>query len=135
MEIMKRYKNKVILCDEDSIAIIWTPILLGMDLDVVGYRYKFRFDFKDDKWEEIRRGDTIVIEVMKEINAERGMDNLLTTTELDMILKYPTGRTARLVRQGKIEAIHLPDGSVRIAESELRRIIERGKGVVNEQPH
>jgi len=59
------------------------------------------------------------------------MENLLTTTEVDIVLKYPTGRTARLIRQGKIQSVTLPDGSVRVKESELHRIVD-GKGGQNE---
>ena len=41
-------------------------------------------------------------------------DRLLKPGEVDVLFRYPTGRTARLIRQGKIPYIRLPDGEVRV---------------------
>ena len=51
-------------------------------------------------------------------------DRLLKPIEVDILFRYPTGRTMRLVRQGKIPFVRLPDGEVRIRESFVRDFVE-----------
>lgn len=39
--------------------------------------------------------------------------NLLTTSELDRVLRYPRGRAKRMALRGAIPCIRLPDGEIR----------------------
>lgn len=48
---------------------------------------------------------------------------LLTAREVDVILRYPSGRTQRLARGGSIASIVLPDGEIRITQQEVDRIL------------
>ena len=41
------------------------------------------------------------------------MRALLTPRDVDAILRYPSGRAARLARAGLIPCIRLPDGEIR----------------------
>ena len=50
------------------------------------------------------------------------MSELLTPREVDLIFRYPPGRTTRLAKAGKIEHIVLPDGEIRIAQSTVERL-------------
>jgi len=50
-------------------------------------------------------------------------ENLLKPGEIDVQFRYPTGRTLRLVRQGKIPFVKLPGGEIRIKESYVRRVM------------
>ncbi len=51
------------------------------------------------------------------------MRNLLTPAQVDAILQYPSGRSARLARAGKLPSVTLPDGGLRIPEDEVDRIV------------
>lgn len=51
------------------------------------------------------------------------MDNLLKPREVDVVLRYPAGRTLRLAKKGLIRSIILPDGEVRIPESVVQNLI------------
>jgi hypothetical protein len=59
---------------------------------------------------------------------------LLLPREADLIFRYPAGRTLRLILAGRIPAIHLPDGEIRIDRSTIEEIVlprnipERGLG-------
>lgn len=53
------------------------------------------------------------------------METLLTGHEVDLILRYPAGRTERLARAGKIPCIHLPDGEVRFPENQIIDLVSR----------
>ncbi len=55
------------------------------------------------------------------------MDRLLKPGQVDIIFRYPTGRTKRLIKKGKINAITLPDGELRIHQSEVDRILAMPK--------
>ena len=48
---------------------------------------------------------------------------LLKPREVDLLLRYPPGRTARLARDGRIPCIRLPDGEIRIDADEIRRML------------
>lgn len=48
---------------------------------------------------------------------------LLTPRDLDALLRYPTGRSARLAREGKIPHIKLPDGTIRFNAVLIEQII------------
>jgi predicted site-specific integrase-resolvase len=54
------------------------------------------------------------------------MMQLLTPREVDVMLRYPAGRTLRLVKAGKIPSIRLPDGEVRIDEAALKKLLDAG---------
>jgi hypothetical protein len=49
-------------------------------------------------------------------------DELITPRELDRILRYPRGRSARLARTGKLDCIRLPDGEIRFTLSQVHRL-------------
>ncbi|MBM4032824.1 MAG: hypothetical protein FJ291_13690 [Planctomycetes bacterium] len=51
------------------------------------------------------------------------MKNLLTPAQVDAILQYPSGRSARLAREGRLPAVTLPDGELRIPEDQVERIV------------
>jgi hypothetical protein len=51
------------------------------------------------------------------------MENLLRPREVDLILRYPAGRTLRLAKKGLITSIILPDGEVRIPESAIEILL------------
>ena len=51
-------------------------------------------------------------------------DSLLKPIEVDRVFRYPAGRTMRLIKQGKIPFVRLPDGEVRIRESFVKSYIE-----------
>jgi len=51
------------------------------------------------------------------------MENLLKPREVDLILRYPAGRTLRLAKKRLIRSIILPDGEVRIPESTVQNLI------------
>jgi hypothetical protein len=48
---------------------------------------------------------------------------LLTTREVDALLRYPPGRTKRLVKAGRIPFIRLPDGEIRVEADAIRRLV------------
>jgi len=52
---------------------------------------------------------------------------LLKPGEVDIMLRYPTGRTLRLAKAGRIPHIVLPDGEIRIEEQQIKRILLRGR--------
>lgn len=49
--------------------------------------------------------------------------SLLTPREVDVLFRYPAGRTARLAKAGRIAFILLPDGEMRFDESEIRKLL------------
>lgn len=54
-----------------------------------------------------------------------GMDiRLLKPREVDLLLRYPAGRSLRLARAGHIPCIHLPDGEIRFDEAEIKRLLQ-----------
>ncbi|MDI9430735.1 MAG: MerR family DNA-binding transcriptional regulator [Planctomycetota bacterium] len=48
---------------------------------------------------------------------------MLTSREVDRLLRYPVGRTARLARQGLLPHIVLPDGSIRFTADHVEQIV------------
>jgi predicted site-specific integrase-resolvase len=48
---------------------------------------------------------------------------LLKPREVDVLLRYPPGRTAKLARAGRIPCIRLPDGEIRIDADEIKRLL------------
>jgi len=48
---------------------------------------------------------------------------LLKPKEVDLLLRYPFGKTARLAKAGKIPYIQLPDGQIRIREDEIESLL------------
>lgn len=51
--------------------------------------------------------------------------DLVKLGEADIIFRYPTGRTKRLVRQGKIAHIVLPDGEIRIRRQDIEALLTK----------
>jgi hypothetical protein len=51
------------------------------------------------------------------------MCKLLVPQEVDRLLRYPRGRSARLAREGKLPSITLPDGELRFDEAEILRLV------------
>jgi len=49
--------------------------------------------------------------------------NLLKPREVDLIFRYPAGRTQKLAKAGKIPCVRLPDGEFRIPESIVQGLI------------
>ena len=56
------------------------------------------------------------------------MQTLLTSNELDRMLRYPAGRSRRLAREGLIPHVRLPDGEIRFAPDETERWLEQCAG-------
>jgi len=50
--------------------------------------------------------------------------NLLKPREVDLLFRYPAGRTLRLAKAGKIPFVRLPDGEFRFDEQEIQKILE-----------
>ena len=48
--------------------------------------------------------------------------DLLTPAEVDALLRYRAGRSARLARGGKLPHVLLPDGSIRFRYADIERI-------------
>jgi len=59
---------------------------------------------------------------------------LLKPKQVDRILQWPFGKTARLARQSKIPHILLPDGQIRFASKDIDYLLEKWrKGDTDEQ--
>ncbi len=59
---------------------------------------------------------------------DRDLDiQLLKPREVDVLFRYPAGRTLRLAKAGKIAFIRLPDGEVRFDEAVIRKILQGEK--------
>lgn len=56
-------------------------------------------------------------------------NELLKPGEVDVLFRYPGGRTMRLVRKGMIPHVKLPDGQVRIKSSTVQNIIGQDEEV------
>ena len=54
---------------------------------------------------------------------------LLTPRDVDLLLRYPPGRTARFVRAGRIPFIRLPGGEIRIDAAAIKRLLAAAQGV------
>jgi hypothetical protein len=50
---------------------------------------------------------------------------LLTPQEVDRLLRYPPGRSARLARAGRLPSVYLPDGELRFRQRDLETLVER----------
>jgi hypothetical protein len=53
---------------------------------------------------------------------------LLKPSEVDLLFRYPAGRSLKLAKAGQIPHIVLPDGEIRFDEAEIQRLIERRDG-------
>jgi len=51
------------------------------------------------------------------------MQTLLTAKDIDDLFRYPSGRTARLARAGRIPFITLPDGEIRFDQTEIEKLL------------
>lgn len=55
------------------------------------------------------------------------MENeLLKPSQLDSMLRYPNGRSARLAKAGLIPHIELPDKEIRFSANEIKAWLEAG---------
>ena len=52
------------------------------------------------------------------------LPEILTPGEVDRTLRYPSGRAARLARQGKLDFVRLPDGEIRFRREDIERILK-----------
>jgi hypothetical protein len=48
---------------------------------------------------------------------------LLRPSEVDRLLRYPRGRSARLARRGVLPHVKLPDGEIRFHESQIAELV------------
>ena len=53
---------------------------------------------------------------------------LLKPREVDLLLRYPAGRSLRLAKAGRIPCIHLPDGEIRFDEAEIEQLLKSKGG-------
>ena len=53
---------------------------------------------------------------------------LLKPNEVDLIFRYPLGRSKRLARAGKIPYIALPDGELRFDRKVIDELLTRQQG-------
>jgi len=49
---------------------------------------------------------------------------LLKPGEVDLLFRYPNGRSVRLAKKGLLPHVRLPDGEVRFRESEIQAILQ-----------
>jgi len=58
---------------------------------------------------------------------------LLKPNEVDLLFRYPLGRTKKLAKQGKIPSVILPDGEIRFLKSDIDSLMNqsRAKGENN----
>ena len=52
---------------------------------------------------------------------------LLKPQEVDLLLRYPFGRTLRLAKAKQIPCIRLPDGEIRFDKDEIEKLLKEGK--------
>ena len=55
-------------------------------------------------------------------------EELLKPREVDLLLRYPAGRAARLAKKGLLPHVCLPDGELRFRESDLMQILHPSIG-------
>jgi len=51
--------------------------------------------------------------------------HLLKPREVDVMLRYPAGRSLRLAKANKIPCVHLPDGEVRFDEVVIKQLLKQ----------
>jgi len=49
---------------------------------------------------------------------------LLKPSEVDLLFRYPAGRSLKLAKAGRIPHIILPDGEVRFDEAEIESLLQ-----------
>lgn len=50
--------------------------------------------------------------------------DLLKPREVDLLFRYPAGRSLRLAKAGLLSYISLPDGEIRFSEVEIQRLLK-----------
>lgn len=55
---------------------------------------------------------------------------LLTSREVDRLLRYSPGKAVRLAKRGKLPHIVLPDGSVRFREQDIQQLLASGSPTI-----
>jgi hypothetical protein len=58
---------------------------------------------------------------------------LLKPAEVDLLFRYPTGRSIKLAKAGKIPHIVLPDGEIRFDQAEIERLLKAGLNRASKQ--
>jgi len=53
--------------------------------------------------------------------------HLLKPREVDLMLRYPAGRTLRLAKAGLLPCVQLPDGEIRFDESQIEELLKPKK--------
>jgi len=53
--------------------------------------------------------------------------NLLKPRKLDLIFRYPPGRSLRLAKRGQLPYIVLPDGEIRFDQKDIEKILSQKK--------
>jgi hypothetical protein len=53
--------------------------------------------------------------------------NLLKPREVDLLFRYPAGRSLRLAKAGLMPCIQLPDGEVRFDEADIEKLLKKSK--------
>ncbi len=48
---------------------------------------------------------------------------LLKPVDVDLLLRYPIGRSLKLAKRGKLPHIVLPDGEIRFRETDIEQIV------------
>lgn len=59
---------------------------------------------------------------------------LLKGCEVDSRLRYPSGRTVKLARQGLIPSIELPDGEIRFDPDAINEWLQKRQSVTGVKP-
>lgn len=54
-------------------------------------------------------------------------ERLLKPGEVDLLMRYPRGRSARLAQQGRLPHILLPDGEIRFSHSEIQNVLRQAR--------
>lgn len=52
------------------------------------------------------------------------VEQLLTSRDVDRLLRYSSGKAVRLAKAGRLPHIVLPDGAIRFREMDLRSILD-----------
>ena len=52
------------------------------------------------------------------------LTTLLTSSEVDAILRYRPGRARRLAKAGQLPSVVLPDGEIRFREADIAALLE-----------
>lgn len=77
------------------------------------------------------RFNVIAVKIALDKLASKGgkvAKQLLKPNEVDSILRYPAGRSTKLVKAGLLPFIRLPDGQIRFDERDIEQLLEKQQG-------